>query len=397
MFYYSTSTRADVSYRSMLFAIKIIVHRFSLFGLSVVLASVAAILYGDVVAANQGASTDARTLRVCVPRTESASCQYHRLQLAFDVARPGDTVVLAAGVYAQGAVIGKDKVTLRGEPGAHLRGHAVQQKAALVIRGNDVIVEGIECSRIAVRDRNGACIRAEGRNLTVRNVYFHDNEQGLLTGPASGTLLVESSRFERNGKAGRAHGLYVGKSVDSFVFRKNRVLTTINEGHGVKSRAPKTIIEDNVIASLDGIDSRAIDVSNGGEVTIRRNILEKGPHSKNWQMIGLALEGEIHPTNVTLIEDNLFVFDLDKSLIDRVVDKISGSPRLKGRVILSRSTGAITLANNVFVGAKEIGLDGTAGENVRFESRSEAGLQPYPVLPDAISDYDGFKKRVGDD
>jgi hypothetical protein len=316
------------------------------------------------------------------------------LQVALNVARPGDTVVLAPGIYAQGGVVKANRITLKGESGAHLRGHAVKDKAALVISGADIVIDGIECSRIYVKDRNGACIRAEGHNLTVRNVYFHDNEQGILTGPASGTLLVENSRFERNGKDGRAHGLYVGQSIENFIFRRNKVLSTVNEGHGVKSRAHRTIIEDSVIASLDGRDSRAIDISNGGDVIIRRNILEKGPQSRNWQMIGLSLEGEVHPTNSASIEDNLFVFDLEPPWIDRMVDKITRSPRLKGRVILSQSSGAVTLTDNIIVGAKEIGLAGAEDGNVRYSSRSEAGLGDYPVLPNTVSDYDRFKHRV---
>jgi len=360
---------------------------------SVVIIVLVAFMSDQGVDAGQDTEKSARVLRVCPPRDPSNSCQFHRLQVAFNVARPGNIVVLAPGIYAQGGVIKTNKITVKGEFGAHLRGHAVQGKAALVIKGDDIVIEGIECSRIYVKDRNGSCIRAEGHNLTVRNVYFHDNEQGVLTGPASGTFLVEKSRFERNGKGGRAHGLYVGQSIETFIFRGNKVLSTINEGHGVKSRAHRTIIEDNLIASLDGIDSRAIDISNGGDVIIRRNILEKGPQSRNWQMIGLALEGEIHPTNSASIEANLFVFDLEPPWIDRIVDKITRSQRLKGRVILSKSSGSITLTDNIIVGAKEIGIDDAAGRNLRYGSRSEAGLPDYPMLPDTVADYDRFKHR----
>jgi len=33
-----------------------------------------------------------------------------------------------------------------------------------------------------VPDKNGAGIRQEGAGLTVRNCFFHDNEDGILTG-----------------------------------------------------------------------------------------------------------------------------------------------------------------------------------------------------------------------
>ena len=248
-------------------------------------------------------------LRVCPLSNAQRDCRYHGLQDALAVALPGDRVVLAPGVYEEGAIVTTPGLILQGEPGAHLRGQAVEGKAALVVKANGVTIEGIECSAIAVRDRNGACIRIEGDNLTVRGVHFHDNQQGILSGPGGGVLLVENSLFERNGFGGLAHGVYIGPQIDTFVFRNNRVLATTGAGHGVKSRARRTIIENNVIAGLDGRDSRAIDVPDGGEVVIRGNVLEKGPNSANGQMIGLALEDNLHDVNQTLIENNLFVFD----------------------------------------------------------------------------------------
>ena len=243
------------------------------------------------------------------------------------------------------------------------------------------MIDGIECSRIAVSDRNGACIRVEGDDLTVRNVYFHDNEQGILSGPGGGTLLVENSVFERNGRDGRAHGLYINRKVDNFIFRNNKVLSTINEGHGVKSRAKRTVIEGNIIASLDARDSRAIDIPNGGEVIIRRNVLQKGPESANSQMIGIALEGKLHQKNFTLIEKNLFIFDIKMPWIGRVLDDLFQLGALRGRLLLSRSPGSTQLENNIIVGAKEIGIQTTERSNRSYRNRAEAKLPDYPQIP----------------
>jgi hypothetical protein len=54
-------------------------------------------------------------------------------------------------------------------------------KGIWVISGNDTVVENIEFSGAAVPDANGAGIRFEGVNLTVRNCYFHHNQNGILT------------------------------------------------------------------------------------------------------------------------------------------------------------------------------------------------------------------------
>jgi hypothetical protein len=291
--------------------------------------------------------------------------------------------VLAPGIYEEGATITTPGLILQGEAGAHLRGHAVEDKAALVVRADGVVIEGIECSGIAVRDNNGACIRIEGDDLTVRNVHFHDNQEGILSGPGGGVLLVENSLFERNGFGGLAHALYIGPEIATFIFRDNRVLATTGAGHGVKSRAQRTIVENNVIAGLDGNDSRAIDVPDGGEVVIRGNVLEKGPNSENGQMIGLALEGRLHDVNEALIEGNLILFDtLPQGLIQDLARTVGLLPP-KGVVMASRSPGRVTLQGNTIVGARGIGADVIERDNRIYTSRRAAGLPPYPALPEA--------------
>ena len=333
-----------------------------------------------------GASDSAhppRTLRACPAGVAPPECRYGSLQDALNAALPGDQVVLASGVYAEGAIIGTREVVLRGEPGAHLRGHAVEGKAALVVKAAGVLIEGIECSGIAVRDNNGACIRIEGDDLTVRDVHFHDNQQGILSGPGGGVLLVEDSLFERNGFGGQAHGVYVGRPVETFVFRNNRVLATTGAGHGLKSRARRTIVEGSIIAGLDGQDSRAIDLPEGGEVEIRNNVLQKGPNSDNGEMIGLALEGPLHDANQALIEGNLMLFDTLPTGIVPSLGQALGLMPARGTLIHSESPGPVVVRDNTIVGAREIG-DGVLEEGNRiYGTRREAGLPPYPALPEA--------------
>jgi hypothetical protein len=320
-----------------------------------------------------------RTLRVCPPAAGQPDCRYRSLQEAVAAALPDDQVVLAPGIYEEGAVIKTPGLVLRGEPGAHLRGHAVEGKAALVVKADNVVIDGIECSGIRVRDRNGACVRIEGDDLTVRNVHFHDNEQGILSGPGSGTLLIEGSLLERNGFGGQAHGVYIGRHVETFIFRSNRILATTGAGHGLKSRAQRTIVENNVIAGMDGHDSRAIDVPNGGEVLIRGNVLQKGPNSENSEMIGIALESDYHPVNQTVIEDNLFVFDTVPEGWLQDLARAVGLLPARGVVIASKSPGDVILRNNTIVGARELGDGAIDRGNRLFSTRRAANLRPYPA------------------
>src|SRR6478609_4981367 len=102
------------------------------------------------------------------------------------VARDGDTVLIDAGTYTGDvATWTQDDLTLRGVGGrARLAadGRSAQGKAIWVIAGDRTTVDRIEFSGAAVPDQNGAGIRQEGAGLTVLRSWFHDNEDGLLTG-----------------------------------------------------------------------------------------------------------------------------------------------------------------------------------------------------------------------
>ncbi len=78
-----------------------------------------------------------------------------------------------------------------------------QGKAIWVVQGSDTTIENVELTGAAVPDMNGAGIRQEGKNLTVRGCLFHDNENGILAGDVAGSeILIETSEFDHNG-AGR--------------------------------------------------------------------------------------------------------------------------------------------------------------------------------------------------
>jgi hypothetical protein len=330
-----------------------------------------------------------RTLKVCPPQAAKPDCNYLSLAEAVAQAKPGDTVLLSPGIYQQAALVTVSGITIKSEPGAHLKGRAVEGKAALVIRADDVVIDGIECSGIRVRDRNGACVRIEGRNITLRNVYFHDNQEGVLGG-VGGYVLIEDSVFERNGfNRGFAHGLYIGRKVELFHFRRNRVLSTKDEGQGVKSRAIKTVIEDNIIASLESRDSRAIDIPNGGDIVIRRNILQKGPNSPNSQMIGLGLEGKLHGANRAVVTENLIIFDQNRpEWIDRVNEYLPIAPP-RGTVVANKIGDGVIVKDNVIVAAREIlaGSEVDLAQNKTFATRSQAGLPQFPALPNSVAAF----------
>ena len=166
-----------------------------------------------------------------------------RPSAAAQVARDGDIVEIDAGLYEGDAAIWTQHgLTIRGVGGrAHLRanGAHAESKAIWVIKGSNTTIENVEFSGAAVPHRNGAGIRQEGAGLTVRNCYFHHNENGILTGAnPDSDIVVEHSEFAYNGYGdGYSHNLYIG-TVRSFTLRYSYVHHAV-VGHNVKSRALK--------------------------------------------------------------------------------------------------------------------------------------------------------------
>jgi hypothetical protein len=224
------------------------------------------------------------------------------------VAEDGDVVRFDAGEYVDCAVWRARGLVLEAPDGAaHVRDRACAGKAIWVIAGDDVTVDNITFSGARVPDQNGAGIRAEGRNLTVRNSRFYDNENGILGGAVQGsTVLIESSVFERNGKCAAhcAHGIYVNAidrlDIVNSIFRQQRV------GHHIKSRARALAVSGSTIEDgPDGTASYLVDVGSGGDVTISDNVLQKGPRSENWGT-AIHLAGEARRGAVYRIVGNRF-------------------------------------------------------------------------------------------
>lgn len=63
----------------------------------------------------------------------------------------------------------------------------------------NLTIENIEMTGASVPDQNGAGIRSEVAGLTVRRCYFHDNENGILSGAdAASDIVIEDSEFANN-------------------------------------------------------------------------------------------------------------------------------------------------------------------------------------------------------
>lgn len=299
-----------------------------------------------------------------------AERELKRPSAAAQIARDGDVIEIDAGLYEGDAAVWRQhRLTIRGLGGrAHLRanGAHAEGKAIWVIKGNDATIESVEFSGAKVSDHNGAGIRLEGAGLTVRDCYFHGNQNGILTGanPAS-DIVVEHSEFARNGFGdGYSHNLYIGH-VRSFTLRFNYVHHAL-VGHNVKSRARNNHITYNrIMDESDGRSSYAIDLPNGGLSFVIGNVIQQGPATENSTIVSYGAEGLQHPINELYFVSNTVVNDLPAG----------------GRFIFVRAGADVAwIVNNVFSGRGDV-LSGPA------ELRNNAAVAKTVFVDSAGFDY----------
>ncbi|TWX52484.1 hypothetical protein [Colwellia hornerae] len=292
--------------------------------------------------------------------------EFFSLQDAKSAIKDGSQVFLKAGIYTKGLYIKANNVEIIGEKGVVFDNAAIDNKAALVLTGKNILVESIECINISVRAGNGACIRFEGENLTVRDLYVHDSESGIMTSTVPGYVNIEFSIFERLGsRRGYSHGVYI--KADELNIRYSKFLNTKKQGSSIKSRSKKVLIENSIIATMDSVDSRAVDMAKYGELIIRNSILQQGNNSSNSQLLAYGLEKKaerVFDVNRVEITNNLIFFDREKSnvymayrLLDEFINK-----------------------NNIFIGDFN-NPNKFIKNNKWYISREKAGLKAYPFLP----------------
>jgi len=207
--------------------------------------------------------------------------QYATPCRAIAAAATGDTIQIDGSAQYRGDVCGWSTnnltiIGVNGRPKLDAMGQSFDRKATWVISGNNTTVDNIEFTGNAVPNHNGAAIRQHGANLTVRNCYIHDNEEGILAGDnPSSHILIESTEFARNGSDdGQAHNIYVNH-VAMFTLRFSYSHDAIS-GHLVKSRALENFILYNRLTGESGTASYQVDLPNGGRSYVIGNILEKG-------------------------------------------------------------------------------------------------------------------------
>lgn len=271
---------------------------------------------------------------------------YTTVQAAYTAASTGDTIEIDSGTYDQAAgwvyVNGKHNLTFRGvgptRPVLDAQNTCLRNKGIFVIETgtNNITIENLELknARLNTYRANAAGVRAQGTDLTLRNCYIHDNDDGVLGG--DGNVLFEYCEFSHNGYGdGQSHNIYIS-TIDSFTMRYCYSHDTV-EGHEVKTRANTNYILYNLLSSENGTGSRELQLAQGGTAYVIGNVIQQGPNSHNGEIISYGGEG----TN-----PNPYLYIVNNTVINLREDGTSAFLTKNN----STATGTALLQNNIFLG-----------------------------------------------
>ena len=319
--------------------------------------SVSALIVGAAIAAPASAATRS----VGAGKTYATPCK------AFAAAAAGDTIEIQAGTYTGDVcTISKSNLKIRGvngRPKIAAGGKNAGGKAIWVVGGNDITIDNVERYGAAVPDKNGAALRLEGTNFTLRNSFLHDNENGILSGEkTASTIIIENNEFGHNGRGdGYTHNVYIGKA-GKLTFRYN-FSHDANVGHNLKTRALYNTISYNRFSSLRagetgstaaGKPSYEINVPNGGTTYIIGNIIMQPAASNNPAMVSYGEEGIASDRKSDLyVINNTFVND----------DTVRGT-----FVTVRNATTPAKLINNLFSGFGTVTTQTNAVKKTNYQS-----------------------------
>lgn len=317
----------------------------------------------------------AATLEVGPGKTYATPCA------AIAAAGPGDVIEVDASGNYDGdhcswstdnltvrGVNGRAKIDALGDPA-----NVAEHKGIFVIHAPDATIENFELAGAAVSSTdgsNGAGIRHQGTNLTVRNCFFHDDQDGILGSPidaGTGTVTIESSEFADNGAGdGQSHNMYLGHYA-KFILRYS-YSHGAKLGHLVKSRALENIVEYNRLTDEAGTTaSYELSFPNAGLSYVIGNVIEQSDASDN----GAIIDYDSEPSTANP-DTRLFV--VNNTVVN---DRAAG-----GIFVADHASTPAVITNDIFVGKGTVCSQTDAVSTTNFTS----GMGD-PLLAD-VSSYD---------
>jgi hypothetical protein len=306
---------------------------------------------------------------------------------AINSAADGDTIEIEGGRTYSGDTchLIRNRLTIRGvngRPKIDAAGKHVASKGSWLVTGNDIVVDNIEMVGAKVPDRNGAALRLEGTNFTLRNSFLHDNQNGILAGRNENSdLLIENCEFGHNGAGdGQTHNLYVGKW-RSLTFRYNYSHDAV-VGHNLKSRAMTNTIAYNRFDSTDadepgstesGQPSYEIDLPSAGTSYVIGNIIRQPAANQNPGIVAYGEEGATNPASDLYFINNTVINDYHRGTFLFVSGKVP-TPAL--------------IQNNIFVGPGILTTQASAVLKNNYRSFVRGAVDPatgqWRSIPSAL-------------
>jgi Right handed beta helix region len=257
---------------------------------------------------------------------------YKTLGAAVAAAHAGDQIFVRAGTYDNDYAFIRAPVTITGVGGfAHLRASGmIPNGKGIVIVAADTTFTNVEFSGAKVDDQNGAGIRWEAGNLTLRHCWFHDNEDGLLSATIpTGNIVIDASKFEHNGNfSDQRHNLYIGHVASAVV--TNSLFYDAVDGSSLKSRAQRNDVQHNRFIDAAHWDTTnyAIDLPDGGVAVVAHNFFHREGTASNRAIVHYG--GEVKdPQGSLLVTDNVMqsTRDVTTAILNqsRVTVELSGN------------------------------------------------------------------------
>ena len=318
---------------------------------------------------------------------------FSRLSDAVAAAADGDLIRIQAGTYTNDFMNIAKRLTIEGVGGVAklVATEPPWNGKAVLVTQSDVTLRNIEISGATSGNRNGAAIRHENGNLVLDQVYFHHNQNGVLAGEnLNSSITVLNSEFAHNGAGdGYSHGMYAGK-IASLTIRDSYFHDTA-AGHEIKSRAVINLIENNRILNGGGSASYNVDLPNGGQATVRNNLIHKGPVASNPHIVHFGGEGTPYASSKLVVSGNTVInergnaqfvlnhsgapaevtgnslFGLDLNDLLRGTGSVSGNVGLASRPAIDTSS--------VAIGSAAVAAEPAAGPDVLVLQLSQDAYQ----------------------
>ena len=226
--------------------------------------------------------------------TVGAGQQYSSISAAVAAASSGDDIQVLAGTYTNDFPPNVNNLTIEGVGGmVHIVAtNPPDNDKAVFVTSGTVTLKNIEVSGVAVDDLNGAAVKYQGGNLTLDNVYFHDNQEGLLAADdPNGSIAIKNSEFSNNGSDGYSHNIYIN-NVGTTTVDNSYIHDVLGNGSEFRSRGANTTITNTRIVdgSNGNADNYTVDLPAGGNAVLQNDVFEKAAGASNPIMIHYSPE-----------------------------------------------------------------------------------------------------------